>query len=120
MAVGYRFGSNGGIPRRDRLLIRARAEVRVLLPPLGDRLTGRTGLFESSNAGSYPAPRTMAYKTIYTDINQITFKEAWGKACQLDPTLKKIPMLTATEETLQEALVSLARRIAELEKELSV
>jgi hypothetical protein len=59
----------------------------------------------------------MAYKTIYPDVNnRVDFKEAWECACRLDPSLRK---LASDEETLQDALVTLARRVAELELEWS-
>ena len=58
----------------------------------------------------------MTYKTSYPKVNSIDFKKAWEKACQLDPGLKK---LASDEETLRDALVSLARRVAELEEEWS-
>lgn len=58
----------------------------------------------------------MIYRTQYPEINNIDFDKAWEFACQLDPELKR---LDPSEQNLQEALVSLARRVAELEKEWS-
>jgi len=59
----------------------------------------------------------VAYKTLYAEVNKIEFPEALEAAMELDSRLRKFDPLDP--ETLRSALVTLARRVKELEHEWS-
>lgn len=58
----------------------------------------------------------MSYKTMYAHINEMGDRAAWEEARSLDQTLPEEPK---TEADLKSALVSLTRRVKELEYEWS-
>lgn len=58
----------------------------------------------------------MTYRSGHPKVDGIDFEGAWEMACQLDSGLRK---QTLDEKTLQDALTSLARRVAQLEEEWS-
>jgi hypothetical protein len=59
----------------------------------------------------------MSYKTRYDHVNRVELPQAWTAAAYLDPALKgKTP---EDPEALKMALITLARRVAELEQEWS-
>lgn len=56
------------------------------------------------------------YKTSYEDVNNINLHAAWEQATNIDKGLPLQPSGDDPEE-LERAIISLARRIAQLEKE---
>jgi hypothetical protein len=59
----------------------------------------------------------MTYKTQYAEINAVGAQEAWEVAMGLDGSLRN--RSPEDVESLKEALVTLARRVLELEREWS-
>lgn len=62
------------------------------------------------------ASKRDAYRSRYSDINRVTFLEAWRLVANLDSGLSKEAPEDAPEG-LKRAIVGLARRVSELEKE---